>query len=165
MSQRGPFNFLTFCNKKDVRRVPNGPPFTFYGTLRLFKCLIFCLILGFFNKYPPIIFSILSKFWRWRFENLALYPNCWRYIRTILRLTKEARNFENKRTHLSQHAISNFGRYIRSNLCYIEEDPYDQKSASICFSTLYPNFWRVFRALKAPFGSFKKFSSVLWAYF
>ena len=39
--------------------------------MRLFKILIFCLILGFLNIYPP---NILSEFWRLRFEIIALNP-------------------------------------------------------------------------------------------
>ena len=31
-----------------------------------------------------------SEFWRWSFENIALFLNFQRYIRTILRFTKEA---------------------------------------------------------------------------
>ena len=57
--------------------------------MRLFKIVIFRLKLGFLGIYLPIIFfqnypklgrNILSK---------TLYPNFWRYIRIILRFTKE----------------------------------------------------------------------------
>ena len=36
--------------------ISNGPPFDIFSTVRLFKFLIFWLILGFFNTYSPIIF-------------------------------------------------------------------------------------------------------------
>ena len=53
--------------------------------------------LGFLNIYPPIffnVFGILSEFWRWSFDNFALYPNFCRYIRTIMRFTKARRDLK-----------------------------------------------------------------------
>ena len=33
--QKGPLHLFIFCNKRDVRKIPKGPPFTFFGTMRL----------------------------------------------------------------------------------------------------------------------------------
>ena len=30
-----PHQFLIFCNRMDVQKIPKGPPFTFFGTVRL----------------------------------------------------------------------------------------------------------------------------------
>ena len=35
VSKGYPFNFFIFCNRIDVQKVPKGPPFTFFGTMRL----------------------------------------------------------------------------------------------------------------------------------
>ena len=59
--------------------------------------VLFCFILRFFNKYPPI-FSILSEFWRWIIENIAVYPDYRKYCGI-------SEYIENKLSHLS-HAIS-----------------------------------------------------------
>ena len=40
----------------DVKKIPKGSPLTFFGTMRLFKIFILCLMLYFLNKYPPIAF-------------------------------------------------------------------------------------------------------------
>ena len=68
--------------------------------MRLFNFLDFRLQLGFVNIYPQNIF----------FQNC---PNLGgggskkkRSIRTILRLPRRRRSFENKRSHLFQHDIS-----------------------------------------------------------
>ena len=100
---------LSFCfvrllsYRMDVKK-SKGPPFTFFGTTMLFKILIFRLILGFLNMYN---FFQYPKFRR-KIRSNALYPNIWRYIRTILRFTMNLRRqrFKNKRSHFSQHAIS-----------------------------------------------------------
>ena len=35
VSKGSPFNFFLFCKKKDVQKLSNGTPFTFFGTARL----------------------------------------------------------------------------------------------------------------------------------
>ena len=34
-SKGSPINFLILCNRMDVQKIPKGPPFTFFGTMRL----------------------------------------------------------------------------------------------------------------------------------
>ena len=44
-----PFNFLIFCNRKNVKKSQRVPPFfTIFGTMRLFKILIFVFFRKFF---------------------------------------------------------------------------------------------------------------------
>ena len=53
-----PMNFLIFCNRMDVQKIPKGPPLTFFGTMRLpgnFK---------FFSKNSEIFFSSIFSFLR-----------------------------------------------------------------------------------------------------
>ena len=75
---------------------------------------VFRLILGFLNRFPPIVFLILSEFWRWRLESIALYPNSGRHIRTILRFTEKEAEGQNKRSHCPSTLYPNFWSALRS---------------------------------------------------
>ena len=53
IAPKGPPSFVsTFWNTMDVKKIPKGPPFTFFGTVTLFKNLIFKILLGNFFKVP-----------------------------------------------------------------------------------------------------------------
>ena len=88
--------------------VPMGPPFRFFGTMRLFKMVIFHLTLGFLNTYPPIIFFNTIRY-------LNVISGVKRYIR-IFDVVSEVysvslrrrRRLENKWWHLSQPLYPNF---------------------------------------------------------
>ena len=61
IAPNGPPSFVSlFCNTMDVKKYQRVPPFTFFGTVTLFKNHIFKKILGNFlkSKGPP--FTILS---------------------------------------------------------------------------------------------------------
>ena len=47
-----PFNFLMFCNTMDVKKSQSVRPFTFFGTVTLFKNLIKKIFLGNFFMSP-----------------------------------------------------------------------------------------------------------------
>ena len=58
-----PFNFFDILQHNGCQKTPNGPPFYIFGTVTLFKNLIFKIILGNFFKSlraPPQIFHILQ---------------------------------------------------------------------------------------------------------
>ena len=53
MSPKGlSFIFLKFCNRMDVQKIPKGPPFTFFGTMRP---------IGDFKKTFEIFFHFLFR--------------------------------------------------------------------------------------------------------
>ena len=76
MSRKGPLSiFKIFCNIIDIKQSQRVLYFRFFGTMRLFKVVIFCLKLGFpiifftnnrSKNYPKLGRNVLSK---------ALYPN------------------------------------------------------------------------------------------
>ena len=64
MSGKGPPSiFKIFCNMIDIKQSQRVPYFRYFGTMRLFKIVIFRLKLGFLSIYLPIIFPKLSETW------------------------------------------------------------------------------------------------------
>ena len=106
---KGPLSiFLIFWNIIDVRKSHRVPPFRFFGTMRLFKIVIFHLTLGFLNTYPPIFFFNSIR-------NLNVISGVKRYIRIFDVISevysvslRRRRRFENKCSHLSQPLYPNF---------------------------------------------------------
>ena len=89
VSKRSPLQFLwCFETEQIFKKSQRVPLLHFFALWDCSKFSSFCLILGFLNIYS-IFFAIVSEFWRRRFKNIAPYPNFQRYIRTILRFTKE----------------------------------------------------------------------------
>ena len=130
MSPKAHFNFLIFCNRMDVKK----SPFKLFGT-ETAENYHFCSILGFFNKYPPVIFQycptvrILQA--DVRKQTLPFVPA--RYILTfdviseaICVILKMRRKFEKKCSHFSQHAISEFLKRFQST-----------KAPLMCFETIF----------------------------
>ena len=117
------FNFLIVwvLEQEGYQKISNVPPFTFCGTMSLFRILIFCLILGFLRNYPPIFFQYYPKFWRWKFENIAVYPNFRRFIRTILSFTEEAETQKQTLSFVPARHSLTLRRYIRSNFRFTEK--------------------------------------------
>ena len=56
-----PFIFFDVMEHNRCLKILKGLPFRFFGTMRLFKIVMFHLTLGFLNTYPPKFFSILSE--------------------------------------------------------------------------------------------------------
>ena len=56
IASKAPFNVFDILHQNGFLKIPKGSPFTFSGTMRLFKTLVFCLILGSLNTNPPLIF-------------------------------------------------------------------------------------------------------------
>ena len=93
---------LIFCNRMDVKKLQKVP-FSFFGTMRLVKIPIFCLILNFLNRYPPKTF----------FNTIRIFdviPEL--YCVSLWR----RRRFKNKRSRLSQHAFDVISEVICSSL-------------------------------------------------
>ena len=67
LHQRVPPSFFsTFCNTMDVKKIPKGPPFTFFGTVALFKNLISKFFSDNFfksSKGSPSIFLYFATSW------------------------------------------------------------------------------------------------------
>ena len=89
----------------DIEQSQRVPFFRFFGTMRLFKIVIFCLKLGFLSIYLPIIFPKTIR-------NLDVISWVKRYIRIFdvifelyFVLPRRRRRLK-KRSHLGQHAIS-----------------------------------------------------------
>ena len=58
-----PFNFLIFCNRKNVKKSQRVPPFfTIFGTMRLFKILIFVFFSKVFLRLPSHFLFFFQKF-------------------------------------------------------------------------------------------------------
>ena len=114
------FSFLNVTYKTEQ---DENVPFSIFSALRLriflnvsqwspFKIIIFCLIFGFLNKYPPKFFFNTVRI-------LEVRKKILRYIRIFnvicelhCVLLRRKRRFENKRSHLSQHAISDFLTFV-----------------------------------------------------
>ena len=107
--------------------------------MKLFKIIIFCLILSSLNIYPPILFfncirssdvitkvNCVSLKRRQRFENIiykgGLYPKIWRCIRDNLHFTKEVAEFRNKRSHLSRRAVSKLLTFCTRLIAFCQEE-------------------------------------------
>ena len=76
-------------------KIPKNSPFLiFFSKLSFLAEIRFSQYISTNN-----FFSILSEFWRWRFEKFALNPNFRRYIRTILRFNREEAEIREKRSH------------------------------------------------------------------
>ena len=103
-----PFIFLIFWKIIDNWKSQMVPHFRFFGTMRLFKIVIFHLTLGFLNTYPPIFFFNTIR-------NLNVISGVKRYIRIFDVISevysvslRRRRRFENKCSHLSQPLYPNF---------------------------------------------------------
>ena len=124
MSSKGPPLFFGCfgSNRKDVKKSLKVPPF--FGTMRLFKIMIFCLIFGFLNNHPPIIFfntiQILKVGLRkycGLSEFLTLNPN-------YLVFREEGEGGRGPKTSAPicpSMLYPNFGRFIRKHLRFTEE--------------------------------------------
>ena len=136
LSRKGPPSiFKIFCNIIDIKQSHRVPYFRFFGTMRLFKIVIFRLKLGFLSIYLPIIFPKLIRnldviSWVKRYIRIfdviaelysvlyfrVIFPNyiSWvkRYIRIfdviseLYSVLPRRRRRSKKRSHLGQHAIS-----------------------------------------------------------
>ena len=106
MSRKGPPSiFKNFCNIIDIKQSQRVPSFRFFGTVRLFKIVIFRLKLGFLSIYLPIIFSKTIR-------NLDVISWVKRYIRIfdvifeLYFVLPRRRRWLKKRSQLGQHGIS-----------------------------------------------------------
>ena len=79
---------------------------TFFGTMNLFKILIFCLISGFLNTYPPIFCFHTIQMFDVTFE-VKCYIRIFEVISELYCIfLRRRQRFNNKRSPLSQHATS-----------------------------------------------------------
>ena len=107
-TKRSPLQFfLIFWNNRCLK-IPKGPLFRFFGTMRLFKIVIFHLTFGFLKTYPPIFFFNTIR-------NLNVISGVKRYIQIFDVISdvysvslRRRRRFENKCSHLSQSLYPNF---------------------------------------------------------
>ena len=142
------FNFFQFFN----------PPFYILRHYETVQSSHFLSDIRFSQKISKKYISILSEFSRWRFQYVAVYPNFCRYIRTIMRFTKE-------KAGIRKQAIPFVpARYIRT---------LDVISEVICVLMRWSRMINkrlhlsqhatsellrgVFRALKTPFECFETF--------
>ena len=105
---KAPFNFFDILEHNRCLKIPKGPLFRFFGTMRLFKIVIFYRKLGFLNTYPPIFFFNTIR-------NLNVISGVKRYNRIFDVISevysvslRRRRRFENKFSHLSQPLYPNF---------------------------------------------------------
>ena len=120
------------------------------------------------QRVPPFTFSALWDYSKFLFLSdirfsqyistktfFRYYPNFWPYIQSELRFTT-------KKVEVQKHcAISNFWHCIWTILRFTREELEVRKKRSMWPSELYPNFWRVLRSRKAPYGCFDTF----WKFF
>ena len=93
--------FLIFCNKMDVQKIPKRPPFTFFGTMRLtgnFKKIskknsdFFSQFLVFWELLlSPVVEKVVSVFESFWALDMAptwavpgLFPNIWPRVLTLI---------------------------------------------------------------------------------
>ena len=97
-----PFNFFYILGHNRCLKIPKGPPSRLFGTMRLFKIVIFRLILGFLNTYPPIYFfnTIRNSD---VIYGVMCYIRIFDVISEVFSVSLRRRpRFENKCSHLSQ---------------------------------------------------------------
>ena len=140
------FNFfLKFCNRMDVKKSQMVPNFTFFRHYETSK-FSFLSDIRFSQKTSFDKFSIRSEFRRWWFENIALSPNFWRNIRTILRFTKEEAQIRRQAILFVPARYIRIFDVISEIICVLlRRNNRIEKSARIGLSTLLLNFWSVFR--------------------
>ena len=97
----------------------------------------FSIIIQSFHVISEVNYDPLK---RRKFKNIALYPNFWCISELYCILLRRWRRFENKRSHLSQHSISEFLKRCRA-----------QKAPSECLDTYVSLFIRKSHILKRLF--------------
>ena len=105
MSRKGPPSiFKRFGKIIDISQSQRVPSSRFFGTMKLFKIVIFRLKLDFLSIYLPIFFSKTIR----NLDVISWVKRCIRIFDVISELysvLRRRRRFE-KRSHLGQHAIS-----------------------------------------------------------
>ena len=114
-----------------------------------------CLILGFLNKNLLMIGfnKIRIENWRWSLEQIV-FPNFWRFTKVLLR---RRQTFETKASICPSTLHPNFGRYIRSNLCFSEEEADVRKKRSHLSQHATSQFLKRFPSTKGTFWVIRNF--------
>ena len=106
------------------------PPFKFFRTVRVFKVLTLsdirfsqCISTEYFFQYCLNFGGRVSKILRY----IRIFDVISELYCVLLR---RGQRFENKKSHLSQHAVSDYWRYIR-NICFTEEEEEVRKSRAL----------------------------------
>ena len=100
MSPKGPPLIFGYFAKEWLLKNSNGPPFHVFRYYETVQNSHFCLILGFLNTYPPIIFFILFEFFKQAFfgtmrlfSNLFLSQPSSIFLKKVLRSYRTPQGF------------------------------------------------------------------------